>query len=520
MKLRSNNAPLLIGISFLLSLIVVELISILVLNNGKLTYTLDDAYIHLTLAENILSGHYGVNISEFSAPSSSIIWPFLIAPLSMFEYSLLILNTIAAIFTVLYFFKILNLSFKDYDIKHKKTIISALLLMLIIITNLTGLVYTGMEHSLQVFLVVLIGYGIIYEIEKGSVKIWLILAIIFAPLIRFENFSVSTAAIGYLFINKYYKQGLISFLLLSLCLGGFSLFLIQLGLDPFPTSVVAKSSVVATGGKFYSIALNIYTNLKSLPGIILLLGTFTFLIFLKLNKNFNKKVFAFISMGAISMHFVAGRFGWYNRYEIYILSFSIISFLYLYSQNIVAWINNRFQNNNVVKFIAASGIITTIFGFNYILGLFTIPVASNNIYQQHYQMHRFIQEYYKKPVAVNDLGYVSYNNNNYVLDLYGLASKDALNYRSENNQDDNWMVTLSEKYNVEFAMIYSDWFAHIPEHWIKIGELKISRKKITPAKSTVDFYVMNKGVYQDIMGQLKYYVKTLPEDVLFLFEKE
>ncbi|MDX1696293.1 MAG: hypothetical protein R3208_21185, partial [Ketobacteraceae bacterium] len=58
-------------------------------------------------------------------------------------------------------------------------------------------------------------------------------------------------------------------------------------------------------------------------------------------------------------------------------------------------------------------------GAPYVVNLVTVPIASNNIYQQQYQMHRFAVEYYNKPLAVNDLGYVSYNNDNYVLDLWG-----------------------------------------------------------------------------------------------------
>ena len=69
---------ILLGIPLLLFLVViaVELAVVLFLNGGIFTYSLDDAYIHLSLAQNISAGHYGINLSEYSAPSSSIIWPF------------------------------------------------------------------------------------------------------------------------------------------------------------------------------------------------------------------------------------------------------------------------------------------------------------------------------------------------------------------------------------------------------------------------------------------------------------
>jgi len=60
------------GLWFVLCLL--GLIAILVLNKGTFTYTLDDPYIHLAVAEQIASGHYGINSTEFSAPCSSAIW--------------------------------------------------------------------------------------------------------------------------------------------------------------------------------------------------------------------------------------------------------------------------------------------------------------------------------------------------------------------------------------------------------------------------------------------------------------
>ena len=70
---HSDIKALLIGIGFLLVIILAEVVALLRLNNGHLVYTLDDPYIHLALAENIIHGHYGVNAGEFSAPSSSIL---------------------------------------------------------------------------------------------------------------------------------------------------------------------------------------------------------------------------------------------------------------------------------------------------------------------------------------------------------------------------------------------------------------------------------------------------------------
>ena len=58
--------------------LVVMLLLIFNYSDGEFTYTLDDPYIHLALAKNIWMGNYGINMTELSAPSSSILWPFLL----------------------------------------------------------------------------------------------------------------------------------------------------------------------------------------------------------------------------------------------------------------------------------------------------------------------------------------------------------------------------------------------------------------------------------------------------------
>lgn len=144
------------------------------------------------------------------------------------------------------------------------------------------------------------------------------------------------------------------------------------------------------------------------------------------------------------------------------------------------------------------------------------PIGSNNIYSQHFQMHRFVTQYYMAPVAVNDLGYVSYKNDHYVLDLYGLASLDALQYRLS-EEDGQWMDNLASEKNVKLAMIYEKWFDHIPESWIKIGDLVLLGDSITPAVSRVSFYITDPDFKFEIEHALDDFLPTLPDTARFIF---
>ncbi len=512
---------LVIGISFLIVAVLIEFISIMVLNSNQLTYTLDDPYIHLALAENIYShGHYGVNYNEFSAPSSSILWPFILSIFMFFpyhEYIPFLLNIFAAIGTVFFFWKILIYSICIDNASLKNKIIAIFLMLLILATNTVGLIFSGMEHSWQVFFVVMIVYYLIVEIETNKISPWLILSILVAPLIRYENCAVSLAAILYLFFYRYYKIAILLSISLTFLIGTFSLFLWQLELGFFPSSILVKSSIIATDGNIKAILYNVKDSFYNRQGIFLvlsLLGLLTFIFFTKQHNK--KKIFAFVIAIAIFLHILLGRYDWYNRYEIYIWGVAVLTIIYLFKDIFSSFLS--FQN--FVGIGKALFIITTAISFiciNYILGLITVPIASNNVYEQQYQMFRFATEYYKRPVAVNDLGYVSYRNANYVLDLYGLASKTALtNKTSSNNQ---WMNELAIKHNVKLAMIYDSWFPTVPANWKKIGYLKLGRRKITPAESTVSFYVLNSSSYNEIIECVKKFEKTLPGGVKFIYFK-
>jgi hypothetical protein len=516
MKLFSSityeeKKTLFIPLVIFLLVLLAEIIVILLLNSGLMVYTLDDAYIHLALAENIIRGHYGVNLNEFSSPSSSILWPFMLAPFSGFSFGhniILIINVCSAVGTMFVFWLILKLIFlKDASGNQKMSkVVILFIILLIIATNLIGLIFTGMEHSFQVFLTVLIIWGLINQIQNKQIPWWFTTAIIIAPLIRYENLPLSLAALVFLYIYGYKKQALISFIIIAVIMGGFSILLLNLGLDPLPLSVYKNSKIVSSGGSIYFLLENFKKNIFSLRCTLLII----FLLFLSrtmLSKGKNKeeKLFAVCVVVAILLHLIVGKPG---RYVFYIWTASILSVLYLYRE----WLLKVIAKNSLSKITLIASIIVAVLSYKYIDGIVTTPIGSNNIYEQQYQMHRFIVDYYKNSVSVNDLGYVSYRNDNYVMDLVGLASLEALNHwRARDNIE--WINTISKEHNVKLAMIYDSWFHPIPSAWHKVAELYLGKVKITPSDTVVSFYILNDNFKDKVISQLEKYKLTLPKDV-------
>ena len=244
---RSLRRSTVLRISLYAVLVIIGLqtLAILVLNAGHLVFTVDDAYIHLALAENLLQGHYGVNLTEFSSPASSVLWPFLIAPFSttaVASYVVLLINAGSALLTVLVIWHILSSS--SVDMPRDGLSPRTLLLWMAFLTvacNIIGLVFLGMEHSLQLLLASTIVLGLIRETQTREADWWLVAALVAAPLIRYEDLFLAGPAIVFLFFRSHRGKAVVSAGLIAVTLGAFSAYLSSHQSGFLPTSVMAKS---------------------------------------------------------------------------------------------------------------------------------------------------------------------------------------------------------------------------------------------------------------------------------------
>ena len=489
----------------LAAVVLAELSAILVLNHGVFTFTLDDPYIHLALSENIIRGHYGVNAVEASAPSSSIIWAFLLAPgawsITGGIYLALLLNVAAAAALVVVYGKMLG----RVLVRLRSAPVFALCVVLLAgATNVLGLVFVGMEHTLQVLLVALVVFGLVREVETGQPPPFLLAAIVLAPLVRYECLAVSGAALGYLLLRGHVRAVLLTAGLLVAGLVAFSAFLLSHGLEPLPTSVVAKSQVAA--GRIGGVLSTLRDALKDFRGVLLavaalLLGTAA----LDPRRVAAERLLALAIAGAIGLHLLVGRYGAYHRYEVYIWATATLSLLYVGRVSLSGVLDRL----GPWRFALAATIWAALLHAHFVQNLITIPIAANNIYEQQYQMHRFAVAY-GRPVAVNDLGYVSYGNPQYVLDLGGLASLEALRHRR--GTDTAWLERLTTQHDVRLAMVYDDWVTRMPATWRRVGRLELGKVRVTPAGSVVSFYVIGDDG-GEVARRLAAFTPTLPPGV-------
>ncbi len=473
-----------IPVVILLVAILVPLILSMRENDGHFVYTLDDPYIHLALSENVAEGHYGINRNEFTAPSSSVLWPFLLVPfstISFFYLSPLFLNAIFAVLTVL-------LLHRFFGRKGLFVTIASIFAF-----NLVGLVLTGMEHSLQLLLVVAIAIGASNYPTNRRVPLWLAISLVAAPLVRYECLAVSLPVLVFLFAAGEKKKALILFLVLAVLLGGYSLFLVSMDLSPMPASVNAKSAVVSDSGSIASILGNLVNSLKSFRGLVQLFMLAPLVsVFFSRKRSRIEKLLAGTAMVAVILHLVVGRSGWFHRYGVYMWAFSILISFQLY-------------RNILEKQRIPAAILLLVLSADYLSGYTKIKDASGNIYQQQYQMRRFVHDWLQEPVAVNDLGLVSMGLDEYVLDLWGLATPAALQGAS----DSAWVDSAAAASGVNYAIVYRDEIPGI-QHWVHVARMQIAPPLVVCVSGGVDFLAAPWASADSLRVKLYDFMETVP----------
>ncbi len=185
------------------------------------------------------------------------------------------------------------------------------------------------------------------------------------------------------------------------------------------------------------------------------------------------------------LHLLVGQFGWFYRYEAYIMAWVATLLVVMYRDQLASVL----RDVNLWMRSLAAVLLVLAAGAPYIQGLVAVPGASANIYLQQYQMHRFVTGWWKDDVAVNDIGWVSYRNGHHVLDLWGLSSRKALQMRSQSADTTlQWMDDLVQERNIGLVMLYEDWFGGVPNQWTLVGTMHMDRPRVTSTRDYISFY--------------------------------
>ena len=442
------------------------LITTLWMTRGHFSYSLDDAYIHLALAQQIAHGHYGLNASEPSSPSSSILWPFLIAPLSrtgLGAWFPLILNLGFGILACAMIGRIVERWWISRNPEAPVGMQWLIAFLLILVANLLGLTFMGMEHVLQIALVSGCAYGLLEAYEGRSIPLLALFCAAVGPAVRYEDLAFTLPVV----LVCWFQNRRVAATLTGICsvlpLAGFSLFLHHAGLPWLPTSVLVRGGIAENAHSPIHSLLSLFRSevllyfLDSAANAILLMGVILLaLVWKQKGSPMQKKVLAGAAL-AVWLVIAFGPSDFFFRYGACVRVFGTLVLLGVLC-----------SKQRVSPGVLAVSL--AVVAFPHIDSTFLTPVVSTRIYRQQFQMHRFVQDFYHGNVALNDLGWVSYDHGdkNFVLDLFGLGSPEAA---KQVDKSTAWMEEITRRHDVGLVMIYPEWSAQVPASWIPIAEI-------------------------------------------------
>jgi hypothetical protein len=488
--------------------------------DGRLIYSLDDPYIHLALAKNIALGHYGLNLGEAAAPSSSVIWPLLLAPFAwtgwFFEYVPLFLNLITGGFSAWVILRFLKRWLPE-SFPYRTWMATLFSLIVFYSANGVGVAFTGMEHSLHILCALLVVSGLIDAAEGDQPGLWLTAALIAGPLVRYEALLMALLAAIALACMGRWKQGLLGFGGAVLGLGAFSLFLSKLGLGALPSSIQAKSSWAGSSDASFLTRLaggfaSNWEKALETPAYLFFISAAVILLLPKRESRWKWVCLAMI--GTALGHFLLADRGWMLRYEIYLYA-SLLPLM------LVAILREEslFSGRTAAKVsLSALGISSFLLWTQSLENSRITPLASGTIHRQQEQMMRFVRDFYRGSVAVNDLGWVAFAGGQKTLDLWGLGSHQALKLR-KSSPNPSWVLPLCENEGVRLMMVYRNWVfprSPVPSSLIQVGSLvSESPYAYGAAEPAVDFYALDQETAEKVRRLLPEFTKGLPSKCSF-----
>ncbi|ROH95716.1 hypothetical protein BCF50_3041 [Chryseobacterium daecheongense] len=510
---------LLITIVLFFGMCLIYIMAVLLKTENYFTYILDDAYIHLAMAKNVVFHKvWGVTNYNFSSSSSSPVFTLLLSGLiSIFgnqELIPLIFNFFCSFF-IAYF---LDKYYSGFFSENISIVTASVFTLLFVSVHL--LVFSGMEHVLHVLLIVI---NVFYfeRWKKSGFKDFYYSVGFYGPLallglVRFESMFYFLGVAFVFFLLKKFKEGI------KVLFFGFTPILIfgyftysETGYF-FPNSVLLKGTKLDLYGNYLLQLENILR--KVLLNKYFYLACFFPLLFVGffLFKDYRKKIhfqklllsnFLFIVFTVtLLIHGVFGQFTDFFRYEGYILVVFVMAGV---PKMKTFFVNKNYllKENRVLSLLVLCLFTLMIYRMNLVNTL--IITGSQNIYEQQIQSTRFLKKYYNNSrVIANDIGAICYFTDIHLLDIAGLGSKEIIPFRMKikglDSNFEKFLTDYSIRNHFQLAIVYEEWLkGYTPKSWKKIAVLKIKGTNAVLGKDHLSIYAVNPQLSSSLKENIK-----------------
>jgi 4-amino-4-deoxy-L-arabinose transferase-like glycosyltransferase len=512
---------------------------------GHLIYALDDAYIHMAMAKNLaLHGVYGVTRYEFTSSSSSPLWTLLLA-LFYFLFGVhesfpFILNLVIASVTLVAAYVLLN------GIVKKQILQLCALLAIVFFTPLPVLIASGMEHPLHILLAILfLSYAartIVDDTAAHSASNLAILFLLCAAIVltRFESYALVFVVCALFALRKRWTIALGILVAGLLPLIAYQAVSVAHGWQWLPNSILVRAGAVDFGinsmksiimvppasRNVWQFLLRGWNSLLGAPFLAVLIAGSILVLGISWRRSRRLWKIEHIMLAAYVVaalaHVQFGRIGYFFRYEAYLVALGV----FVLPISVVGLLGALKQWMASSRMKALGGAAILLLSLQLTIPLFTrslvslplVPIASQNIYQQQYQMGLFLRKYYSgKVIAANDIGAICFLADIHLVDLVGLASVDIYRLRESNEFNTGQMLRLCNQKDVSIVVAYAAWLhmeglSGYQQGWKREGEWKIENNVVC-GNDVVSFYATQTAEERPLMENLLAFSKTLPPNV-------
>jgi len=492
----------------------------LILTSGHLTYPLDDTYIQMAMAKNLaLHRTWGVTRYGFSGSSSSPLWTLLIAGTYLLfgvnAVTPFILSLICGTLAVIVVYSVLNRT------AGRRRVFAGCLLA-ILLAPLPPLAFMGMEHALQAALsigLVWFAARILSSERRLSLGTGLLLAALSALVtaVRYEGLFLAFV-LGLLFLlNRRFLAASTVAAAAAIPPVAYGIWSISKGGLFLPNSVLLKGSLPGLGLKGMVqtlVGYNGWANAGKSPHLLLLLIIAAVLLALRTRASPTRSASSYalaLFIGTALLHLNFAQAGWLYRYDAYLVLIGLTAIL------VAAWelrpelrtrppLSPRRVAVALLLVLVASPIAIRAARF-----LFTLPQATKNIYEQQYQMGRFLNRFYPgRAVAVNDIGAVSFLADVKLVDLWGLADQELASLKLQHRYTDESALTRARQERAAVAIVYREWFSS--PAWTEVGQWRI-RGNVACAHAEVSICAVDSSATAELVRNLAAFSPDLPKDV-------
>lgn len=493
---------------------------------GGLLYALDDAYIHLSLARNLSShGAWSLSGDGWNPVASSLLWPWILALWDRLGGPL-----VWAPFILGICLSVCLLVFCDRFVRRAAPSLGAFtrfafLLLVAAATPLPALIFSGLDHVLQVAVVVLFAAEFSTSLEtrdadgRWRVPVHLLALAVLMTAVRYEGFSLILPAVLILAWRRRFADALTVAIGALVPPAVYAVAASRHGGGWIPNPLLLKAYHPSLGSGIEVVKFlggRAIKNALVAPHILaLVLAALLSLARTRKERPGSDVCLGLLFLGSALLHLQFGSVGWFFRYEAYLVPLGLLSVV-AFGRGFVrgapgeGW-RPRLGRTAIVLLLAMTLAVRSV------QAIVAIPAAVADRYRKHWFAAELIRRSFNGSVVVlNDIGLASFQTRARILDLYGLGSEEPNRYRhSSRGYGPEQVAEWVGRAGGEIAILEAGWpfvARLVPPEWTLVAEWKFPRDVVFH-DDRIEFYAISRGLAPSLADSLARIDRDLPPEI-------